>query len=214
MSSASPRAEAVAYRLGIPERHRVAAAALYHAAFARLLRPVIGDDAVGLGLLAPALDLERAVAAIVPAGAGAGAGAEEQLVGVCGLHFAGRHFVALEVRPLLRAYGLVDGARRVWAGGLLDRRPRRGELVIDGIAVAPAARGAGIGRGLLAAVERFARAGPFAAIVLDVASDNLSARALYRRAGFTAGPPRSPRLVRRVYGVPAIVTMRRALDPP
>jgi ribosomal protein S18 acetylase RimI-like enzyme len=206
---------AIDYRVGIPEAHREAAAALYLAVFARLLRPVLGRrDAVGLGLLAPALDLERAIAAIARRDDRDGDGEEPEpgeLVGICGLHFGGRHLVALEVRPLLRAFGLVGGVRRILVGGLLDRRPRRGELVIDGIAVAPQARGVGIGRGLLGALDRFAAASPrdFSGIVLDVASDNQAALRLYDRAGYLEIERRAPRLVRAVYGIPGIVTMRR-----
>ncbi|HHL43681.1 MAG TPA: GNAT family N-acetyltransferase [Hellea balneolensis] len=52
------------------------------------------------------------------------------------------------------------------------------------IAVLPENRGRGIGRELLARAENEARAGGVSLAILDVATDNLAATALYRQAGY------------------------------
>jgi len=54
------------------------------------------------------------------------------------------------------------------------------------IAVAPEARGAGVGEALLAAAERGARARGRAAFRLEVRTDNAAARRLYERRGYRA----------------------------
>ena len=135
----------------------------------------------------------------------------ERLLGICGLHFDGRHFVALRPGSMLRAFGLLDGLRRILVGGLLDRQPRPGELVIDGIAVLPAARGRGIGALLLGELERFARARDLRALSLDVAADNSGAVDLYRRCGFVERGSSSSWLVRRAFGILEVRSMHKDL---
>ena len=54
------------------------------------------------------------------------------------------------------------------------------------IAVAPQARGVGVGAALLAAVERGARRRGARRLRLEVRADNAGARALYERSGFGA----------------------------
>ncbi len=53
------------------------------------------------------------------------------------------------------------------------------------VAVVPEAQGRGVGSRLLAELERRARAGGAAYLMLEVRADNGAARALYDRAGFT-----------------------------
>ncbi len=137
-----------------------------------------------------------------------------RLVGICGLHFGGRHFVALRPGSMLRAYGLLGGLRRILVGGLLDRQPRPGELVIDGIAVLPEDRGRGIGALLLGELERFARAQDLRALSLDVAADNTGATDLYRRCGFVERGSSSSWLMRRAFGILEVQSMRKDLAEP
>jgi len=60
---------------------------------------------------------------------------------------------------------------------------------IHDIAVSPAARGQGIGRRLLAAVEADARSLGCCKVTLEVRSDNVRAMGLYRSVGFRASEP-------------------------
>jgi ribosomal-protein-alanine N-acetyltransferase len=53
------------------------------------------------------------------------------------------------------------------------------------IAVAPSARGRGLGRRLLDELETRARAGRAASVMLEVRADNAAAIGLYDRAGYT-----------------------------
>lgn len=60
---------------------------------------------------------------------------------------------------------------------------------IHDIAVSPAARGRGIGRKLLAAVETEARAFGCCKVTLEVRSDNARAMGLYQSVGFKPSEP-------------------------
>jgi ribosomal protein S18 acetylase RimI-like enzyme len=65
----------------------------------------------------------------------------------------------------------------------------RSLLNIHDIAVSPSARGQGIGRNLLAAVEADARALGCCKVTLEVRSDNHRAMGLYRSVGFQPSEP-------------------------
>src|SRR5438552_4127324 len=60
---------------------------------------------------------------------------------------------------------------------------------IHDVAVSPAARGQGIGRKLLAAVEAEARQLGCGKVTLEVRSDNVRAMGLYRSVGFVPSEP-------------------------
>jgi ribosomal protein S18 acetylase RimI-like enzyme len=69
-------------------------------------------------------------------------------------------------------------------------------LNVHDIAVRPAARGRGIGRQLLAAIEADARELGCCKVTLEVRSDNHRAKALYEDAGFRTGQPETLFLTR------------------
>jgi ribosomal protein S18 acetylase RimI-like enzyme len=66
-------------------------------------------------------------------------------------------------------------------------------LNLHDLAVLPAARGAGVGRALLAAVAARARALGCCKVTLEVREDNAPARRLYARAGFVDSAPEGAR---------------------
>ena len=68
--------------------------------------------------------------------------------------------------------------------GFLIGRVVAGEAELLTVAVAPAAQGRGIGRGLVAGFVAEARARGAAQAFLEVAEDNGAARAVYARTGF------------------------------
>ena len=70
------------------------------------------------------------------------------------------------------------------AGGMAMARVAADEAELLTLAVLPAARGAGVGGGLLAATLAEAVRQGAATVLLEVAPGNGAARALYRRAGF------------------------------
>ena len=70
------------------------------------------------------------------------------------------------------------------AGGMAMARIAGDEAELLTLAVLPAARGAGVGGSLLAAVLAEAARQGAATVLLEVAPSNGAARALYKRAGF------------------------------
>lgn len=78
---------------------------------------------------------------------------------------------------------VLDG-RDVGLAGLVPDRLVPDELAVVTFWVDPAARGRGVGRALLADLERRGRALGAAALTLEVADDNAAAVRLYAAAGF------------------------------
>ena len=80
---------------------------------------------------------------------------------------------------------------------------------MDGIFVAPEARGQGVGTGLLDAVAAEAQRRGYAEVRLDVVEGNDRARALYEREGFRAVATQSTGVLRHVFGFRSATTMVR-----
>jgi len=183
---------------GAPEAWRPAIAALYLAAFDRKLGPLFGAGRAGLDLLAACLDLSRCLVATE----------EGRLAGVAGFCLDGRRFVGSPGWRPGRGLGLVLHA-------LLRRRETPGTLLMDGIAVAPAWRGQGIGSRLIAAVQALAARHGRSWVRLDVVDSNPAARRLYLRLGFEPVAEQSlGRLGRALLGFGRVTTLRIAAAPP
>lgn len=101
----------------------------------------------------------------------------------------------------------LDPALLGYAGLLAPKGGDQGD--VQTIAVAPAARGLGLGRGLMHALITEARRRGIAQLFLEVRADNPIARALYRSLGFEEIGVR-PRYYR--HGIDAVL-MRLAVPP-
>jgi ribosomal protein S18 acetylase RimI-like enzyme len=148
------------------------------------------------------LDPERAIVATTG----------DQLLGIAGVHHDGRQLTAVPMRSIIRTFGLVGGTvKALVLGVLFDRKPRKGELVMDGIAVHAEARGRGVGTKLLEEVIAYAGELQFRAVRLDVIDTNPRARALYERFGFVAERTEQTPYLRRWLGFGAATTMIRSI---
>ncbi|HST93062.1 MAG TPA: GNAT family N-acetyltransferase [Brevundimonas sp.] len=94
--------------------------------------------------------------------------------------------------------------------GFILIRTVAGEAEILTLAVRPAARRRGVGAGLLSQGVVLALAGGAQRLFLEVAEDNVAARALYARAGFTEAGRRRGYYARS--GGPAADALVLALD--
>ena len=100
-------------------------------------------------------------------------------------------------------------------GGILwtlGREVDNDRFLIDGICVAKACRGKGVGSRLLAALYQEAAERGYAAVRLDVVQENFRARALYERHGFQAVRTEELGALRFLFGFAASTTMVRQLD--
>lgn len=186
---------------GVRPGHRTAAAALYWSAFGAKLGRLLGPDDRGRAYVERVLDPAHALSAI---------DADGTLLGLAGFKTTDGACVSGGVRDLVAIYGPLGASWRAVLLAPLERPVEAGRLLMDGIAVAEAARGRGVGSALLDAVVDEARRRALTEVRLDVIDSNPRARALYLRRGFeptgteTTGP-----IYRRLLGFEAATTMIR-----
>ncbi|MEL6791957.1 MAG: GNAT family N-acetyltransferase [Pseudomonadota bacterium] len=188
--------------VGLPEPLRADAARLYLDAFAAKLGPILGRDARAEAFVASVLRPANAVVAL---------DAEGALLGLAGFHDDTGGFVGGDFADMRRAYGLVGAAWRAPVFALFERSPDPGEMLMDGVVVAPDHRGAGVGGALLEIVASHARAAGASSLRLDVVDANPRARALYERKGFQLREETATPLMRPLFGFGAVATMTRPL---
>ena len=186
------------FQVGLPEHLRAAAARLYLDAFAQKLGPVIGRGDRAEAFLVSVMRPQNAVCAFDEAGA---------LIGLAGFHDETGGFIGGEAADFRRSFGALGALWRTPLMILFERSPRPGEMLLDGVAVAAALRGRGVGAALLRAVACHARATGFAAVRLEVVEENHRALALYRRLGFAEERRRFTPWMRPLFGFGASRTM-------
>ncbi|MFI9741776.1 GNAT family N-acetyltransferase [Streptomyces sp. NPDC052494] len=189
-------------RRGVPEGCAARVAALYWEAFGRKLGAALDPPDKARAFLAAHLHHDRAVTALV----------DGEVAGVAGYKLGGRGLLGGGAGDVLSAYGVLRGLHRVALLALLERRPAADELVMDGIAVAPGHRGAGIGTMLLREIAAVAAEAGCRRIRLDVIDVNPRARALYERHGFTAVHTERTPYLRELMGFGAVTTMHRPVS--
>ncbi len=193
----------ITVRRGLCETHRSAAAALYWAAFgAKLARP-LGPSSSGIAFLRKTLDGRFAITAV----------REGELLGIAGFKTAEGTLIAGEFKDLVATYGRFSAVWRAAILMLLDRTPEAGVLTMDGIAVAPSARGRGVGTRLLGAIGEEAIAQGATSVRLDVIDTNPRAQALYVRNGFVAGKTQHLGPLAPLFGFSSALTMRKSVGP-
>ncbi|MCX4733721.1 N-acetyltransferase [Streptomyces sp. NBC_01363] len=157
---------------GIPEGAERQVAALYWEAFGRKLGSALGPPGKGRAFLASHLHHDRGITVLDGMG---------RVIGITGYDLAGRALLGGSARDVLSCYGPLRGLPRLALLALFTRKPAEGELVMDGICVAAAHRGSGIGGLLLREVAAVAAENACSRIRLDVIDVNPRAKALYER---------------------------------
>ncbi|WP_455358793.1 GNAT family N-acetyltransferase [Streptomyces sp. SYSU K21746] len=189
----------VTVRRGVPAGAERRAAELYWNAFGRKLGPALNPPDKAVPFIAAHLNADRAVCALL----------DGELVGLAGYQLDGRALTGGSASDVLRTYGYLRGLHRVLLLALFERRPARGQLVMDGIAVDPGMRGRGVGSLLIEEVAAVAAEQDCRQIRLDVIDTNPRARALYERRGFTAVRTEHTPYLRGLLGFGAVTTMHR-----
>jgi ribosomal protein S18 acetylase RimI-like enzyme len=172
----------VEIRRGVPEDQTLTAARLYCTALRAKLDPFLVSPDRAARVLASGIRPDRAVVAL--------AGGE--VVGIAGFKSGGRGVFEPATSAFLSEFGRLSGSIRMLGLALLERSERDDSLLMDGIAVAPQARGCGVGTRLLREIVAVAKDAAASAVRLDVIDTNPRARALYERFGFR--PTRTTRL--------------------
>lgn len=192
----------VSYARKLSPEDRRAAAALYWLAFGTKLTRVLGPEAKALAFVERVLDPAHVLLARETGG---------EVLGLIGFRTAQGAFVGGGRGDLVAIYGRWGGRWRAAALWLLSRDQAEEGIVVDGLAVRPAARGRGIGAALIEALCLEAEARGYGAIRLDVVEENLRARALYERLGFKVRARRGGKLTRWLFDFGGFWVMVRRL---
>lgn len=190
---------------GLHAHLRRDAARLYWEAFGGKLGRVLGPDDKALAFFERVIRLDHCLTAIDEEG---------RLLGIAGYKTASGSFAGGSWVDLAAVYGAFGGR---WRGSLLwalNREVDNHRFLVDGICVARAHRGKGIGTRLLGALSDEAAQRGYASIRLDVVKDNWRARALYERQGFLPTRTEQLGLLRFLFGFASSTTMVRPLASP
>ena len=192
------RTDQVSYQTGIPEKYRVAAVDLYDEAFGEKLSLAVRNREDRKKLFTRGLALNYAIGAV----------SQNGLLGIAGFHAAeGSLTGAISYRDLVSQLGFFKGNRAAVVFSLYERKPKPGELVMDGIAVRSDARGMGVGSTLLDEIRKYAIQHGYNRVRLDVIDTNPKAQKLYERLGFKAVKTESFPYLKSFLGFGGVTTM-------
>lgn len=185
---------------GFSDAERTQVAAMYWQAFGQKLGCVMGPEARAVGFIEDVLDPTHSLCARDAGGT---------LLGVVGFKTYESALVDGGWRDMTRHYGWLGSLWRVTFLALLERDTEDKRFLMDGIFVADAARGQGVGTALLDAICAEAKARGYGEVRLDVIDSNPRARALYERQGFVAGEVQQLGPLKYVFGFSSATTMIR-----
>lgn len=189
-------------RHGLPPGQRAAAARLYWQAFGAKLGRVMGPERKALAFIERVLCERHVISACDASGA---------VIGVIGYRTAQGSFVGGDRSDLVAVYGAAGALWRMACLSVLARDTEARALIVDGLAVAPEWRGAGIGAALIEALVVEAVTRGYRELRLDVVGENLRARALYERLGFAVARRRDSRMTRMFFEFQTAFVMIRPL---
>lgn len=188
---------------GLHAELRPQAARLYWEAFGGKLGRVLGPDDRALRFFQRVIRGDLCFSAVGDGG---------ELVGIAGYKTPAGSFAGGTWDDLTGVYGRWGGR---WRGGVLwtlGHEVDNDRFLIDGICVAKAHRGKGVGSQLLAALYREAAERGFGSVRLDVVQENWRARALYERQGFRPTKTEELGVLRFLFGFASSTTMVRPLE--
>ena len=186
--------------VGIPEKDREEAAALYWDAFGEKLGFTMGPKYQAMMFVRTVLRPDHGICAHDDNG---------RLLGIAGFKTSKGALVGGDFNDLRRVYGWVSAAIRCSLLSLLERDTENERFLMDGLFVAPEARGMGVGTALLDAIVDEARRRGYDQVRLDVVDTNPRAKALYRHVGFKEIKTVKIGLLKHIFGFSASTTMVR-----
>ncbi len=182
---------------GLTAESRLLAAKLLWEAFSGKLQRPLGEVERAQEFLAATLDPETTALTW----------GDEELLGAVVLTDAEHRSSSDDWEVAREIYGTVGAARRLALLAPLETTPPAGCLYVDWVAVAPQARGRGVGSKLLAFADEVAQDRGLSAVALDVVDSNPRAQALYCRLGFDVESTRSVWPFRWLYQIRSYTRM-------
>ena len=189
---------------GFPDALRSEVALLYDAAFGPKLSIAIPNTHRRLKVLEQAFDPHHSFVAL----------SGERVLGIAGFKTQSGAFTSGIGPALLRRHlGLLGSLRAVLVLALFERKLSPNELLMDGIAVSPSARGGGVGTTLLERLKQFSADDGYQTIRLDVINTNINARRLYERLGFVPTKTSHFGYLRWLLGFSGATTLQYRVKP-
>lgn len=185
---------------GFPAAARAEIAAMYWDAFGSKLGRIMGPRDRALAYIARTLQPDHAICAYDDTG---------RLLGVIGFKTHRGALVDGRFADMRAVYGLGGAIARSALMAALIHDTDNDRFLIDGIFVAPSARGRGVGTALLAAIRTEARKRGYRQVRLDVIDTNPRAKALYHKQGFVVLKTHHIGLWRHLLGFTTSTTMVR-----
>ncbi len=136
----------------------------------------------------------------------------DKLIGLAGVHHKGKTLVELRYRTFLKVFGFAGLFVYPLLKIFYNRKPKKNELLMDGLAVSPDMRGKGAGTKLLNGVFDFARKHGYTSIRLDVIDTNPRAKSLYERMGFETVKIRNYPYLKNITGFTKVLTMVNRIE--
>lgn len=190
--------------VGIPHSDKAEVAALYWEAFGPKLGFSLGPKYQALRFIGDVLRPDHGICAHDDDG---------RLLGIAGFKTSEAALVGGGFSDLRRVYGWTSAAVRISLLSALERDTENRRFLMDGLFVAPEARGKGVGTALLDAICDEAKRRGYDEVRLDVIDTNTRAKALYKREGFREVKTRSIGWLRIFFGFRAATTMVRSVYP-
>jgi GNAT superfamily N-acetyltransferase len=186
--------------VGIPQKDREEAATLYWEAFGEKLGFTLGPKYLALMFVRSVLRPDHGICAHDDDG---------RLLGIAGFKTSNGALVDGDFSDLRKTYGWVSAAIRASLLALLERDLENERFLMDGLFVAPEARGLGVGTALLDAIFDEAKRRGYTQVRLDVVDSNPRAKALYLHVGFKEVDTVKMGPLKYVFGFSAATTMVR-----
>ena len=165
----------ISLKQGFDTKYKEQAAQLYEQAFGAKFSCAISDAEQRITILAESFKPQNSFAVFNGV----------KLVGLAGFQTHSGAFTGnMTAKALLTSLGFIKGAWACLIFSLFERKPKQGELVMDGIAVDALMRGQGIGSQLLDNIIQYAKENHYSTIRLDVINSNPRAQKLYQSKGF------------------------------
>jgi len=190
--------------VGIPRADQAEVSALYWEAFGKKLGFALGPKYQALRFIGDVLRPDHGICAHDERG---------RLLGIAGFKTRKGALVGGEFGGLRRVYGWVSAAIRLTLLSALERDTENERFLMDGLFVAPEARGSGVGTALLDAVTEEAKRRGYDEVRLDVIDSNTRAKSLYLREGFREVNTQSIGWLHIFFGFRSVTTMVRSVYP-
>ena len=191
--------EKITYRVGVPEKFKKDTVELYDVAFGEKVALAVPQKEKRLALLNNCMLLEYAIGAFY----------KEKLVGIAGFHIQEGYLTGkkLKLSDLTSLLGIWGGIKAIIVLSIFSRKAKNNELLMDGISVAPLARGKGVGSKLLNEILSYAEEYDFKSVRLDVIDTNPRAKKLYERMGFKVTETSKFPSLKKILGFSSVDTM-------